>query len=73
MYIFGKINTAILKNPDLRQFQKLHHWKAFMPKHNPRSQNQPPRHNSFEVFGPKSGHFEKSRPLTVSKITSLES
>jgi hypothetical protein len=25
------------------------------------------------IFGPKSGHFEKSRPLTVSEITSLES
>ena len=50
-----------------------------MRKPNPRHQNEPSRCNSLEVmtemyiFGPKSSHFEKSRPRIVSKITSLES
>ena len=55
--------AAILKNPELRQFQKLLHWRAHMPKPIPRYQIHPSSFGSFEVMSKNVYFGSEKRPF----------
>jgi len=62
MYICVR-KAAILKNPELWQFQKLLHWRAHMPKPIPRYQIHPSSFGSFEVMSKNVYFGSEKRPF----------